>query len=107
MTISDASNSDDFEEVDDILDGFDLTHAERSQIEDRTAGLLALDACLKSLRVAAGVRQTDVARAMDVTKSAVSQLEARGMLEAKLSTLTRYFAGLGYQMEITLTPIDA
>lgn len=107
MKTTDTSNSDDFEEVDDILDGLDLTHAERLQIEDRTAGLLALDACLKSLRVAAGIRQTDVARAMDVTKSAVSQLEARGMLEAKLSTLTRYFAGLGYQMEITLTPIDA
>lgn len=107
MKTTDTSNSDEFEEVADILDGLDLTHAERSQIEDRTAGLLALDACLKSLRVAAGVRQTDVARAMDVTKSAVSQLEARGMLEAKLSTLTRYFAGLGYQMEITLTPIDA
>ena len=107
MTTTDISNSDDFEEVDDIFDGLDLSQAERSQIEDRTAGLLALDACLKSLRVAAGVRQTDVARAMDVTKSAVSQLEARGMLEAKLSTLTRYFAGLGYQMEITLTPIDA
>ena len=107
MTISDASNSDDFEEVDDILDGLDLAQAERSRIEDKTAGLLALDTCLKSLRVAAGVRQTDVARAMDVTKSAVSQLEARGVLEAKLSTLTRYFAGLGYQMEITLTPIDA
>ncbi len=107
MTTTDISNSDDFEEVDDIFDGLDLSQAERSQIEDRTAGLLALDACLKSLRVAAGVRQTDVARAMDVTKSAVSQLETRGMLEAKLSTLTRYFAGLGYQMEITLTPIDA
>lgn len=107
MKTTDTSISDDFEEVDDILDGLDLTHTERSRIADRTAGLLALDACLKSLRVAAGVRQTDVARAMDVTKSAVSQLEARGMLEAKLSTLTRYFAGLGYQMEITLTPIDA
>lgn len=107
MKITDTGNSDGFEEVDDVLDGFNLTHAERSRIEDRTAGLLALDACLKSLRVAAGVRQTDVARAMDVTKSAVSQLEARGMLDAKLSTLARYFAGLGYQIEITLTPLEA
>ena len=107
MKITDTSGSDDFEEVDDVLDGFNLTHAERSRIEYRTAGLLALDACLRDLRVAAGIRQTDVARAMDVTKSAVSQLEARGMLDAKLSTLTRYFAGLGYQLEITLTPIDA
>ncbi len=107
MKITDTGNSDGFEEVDDVLDGLNLTHAERSRIEDRTVGLLALDACLKSLRVAAGVRQTDVARAMDVTKSAVSQLEARGMLDAKLSTLARYFAGLGYQFEITLTPLEA
>ena len=107
MKITDTGNWDGFEEVDDVLDGFNLTHTERSRIEDRTAGLLALDSCLKDLRVAAGVRQTDVARAMDVTKSAVSQLEARGMLDAKLSTLARYFAGLGYQIEITLTPLEA
>ena len=29
------------------------------------------------------------------------------MLDAKLSTLARYFAGLGYQIEITLTPLEA
>ena len=107
MKISGTNRSDNFEEVDDVLDGFDLTNAERSKIEDRTAGLLALDACLRELRIAAGIRQTDVALAMDVSKSAVSQLEARGMLDAKLSTLSRYFAGLGYQIDISLTPIGS
>ncbi len=95
-----------FEVVEDVLDGLDLTAAERSQIEAKTSELLTLDACLKELRVATGVLQKDVANAMGVTKSSVAQLEARGLSDAKLSTLTRYFAGLGYKLDFALTPIE-
>ncbi|WP_420446338.1 helix-turn-helix domain-containing protein [Candidatus Poriferisodalis sp.] len=107
METADSTGSADFELVDDVLDGLDITDAERSRIEDRTSELLTLDACLKNLRIAAGVLQKDVAIAMGVTKSSVAQLEARGLADAKLSTLTRYFAGLGYKLNFTLTPIDA
>ena len=107
MTIADSKRSTDFETVEDVLDGFDLTATERSQIKARTSELLALDACLKELRIAAGVPQKDVALAMGVTKSSVAQLESRGLADAKLSTLTRYFAGLGYKLDFTLTPINA
>ncbi|MCY3576364.1 MAG: helix-turn-helix transcriptional regulator [bacterium] len=107
MKITDSKASTEFEVVDDVLDGFGLTAAERSRIEAKTSELLALDACLKELRVATGVLQKDVANSMGVTKSSVAQLEARGLSDAKLSTLTRYFAGLGYRLDFALTPIDA
>lgn len=107
MTIADSNHSAEFETVEDALDGFDLTPTERSRIEARTSELLSLDACLKELRVAAGVLQKDVALTMGVTKSSVAQLESRGLADAKLSTLTRYFAGLGYRLDFALTPIEA
>jgi len=107
MKTPDSKVSTDFEIVDDVLDGFDLTTTERSRIEVKASELLALDICLKELRVATGVLQKDVANAMGVTKSSVAQLEARGLADAKLSTLTRYFAGLGYRLEFALTRIDA
>ena len=107
MNIVDAKGSVDFEVVDDILDGIDLTPTDSSRIEAKTTELLALDASLKELRVAAGIPQKDVAEAMGVTKSSVAQFEARGLGDAKLSTITRYFAGLGYRLDIALTPIDA
>ncbi len=107
MKTTDSKTSIDFDVVDDVLDGFDLTDTERSRIEAKASELLALDACLKELRVAAGVLQKDVAQAMGVTKSSVAQLEARGLADAKLSTLARYFAGLGYRLDFALTPIEA
>ena len=107
MKAARTKNSVDFEVVEDVLDGFDLSSTERTRIEAKTSELLALDTCLKELRVAAGVLQKDVANAMGVTKSSVAQLEARGLADAKLSTLTRYFAGLGYKLDFALTPIEA
>lgn len=107
MKAARTKDSVDFEVVEDVLDGFDLTTTERSRIKVKTSELLALDICLKELRVATGVLQKDVANAMGVTKSSVAQLEARGLADAKLSTLTRYFAGLGYRLDFALTPIDA
>ena len=107
MTIADSKRSADFETVEDVLDGICLSPAERSRIEARTSALLSLDARLKDLRIAAGVLQKDVALAMGVTKSSVAQLESRGLADAKLSTLARYFAGLGYKLDFALTPIEA
>ena len=107
MKTTDSKASTDFEVFDDVFDGIDLSTTERSRITAKTSELLALDACLKELRVAAGILQKDVAQAMGVTKSSVAQFEARGLADAKLSTLTRYFAGLGYRLDFALTPIDA
>ncbi|WP_420619020.1 helix-turn-helix domain-containing protein [Candidatus Poriferisocius sp.] len=107
MKITGSQDPVDFETVEDVLDGIDFSPTERSQIEAKTSALLSLDARLKDLRIAAGVLQKDVALAMGVTKSSVAQLESRGLTDAKLSTLTRYFAGLGYKLDFALTPIDA
>lgn len=107
MKITGSQDPVDFETIEDVLDGIDLSSTERSQIEVKTSALLSLDARLKDLRIAAGVLQKDVALAMGVTKSSVAQLESRDLADAKLSTLTRYFAGLGYKLDFALTPIDA
>ncbi len=107
MTITGSQDPVDFKTIEDVLDGIGLSPTERSQVEAKTSALLSLDACLKDLRIAAGVLQKDVALTMGVTKSSVAQLESRDLADAKLSTLIRYFAGLGYKLDFTLTPIDA
>lgn len=107
MTITSKPELADFEFVDDVLDGFDLTVSERTQIEERTSMLLETDAGLKALRVASGIRQVDVAEAMGVTKSSVAQLESRSLADVKCSTLTRYLKALGYELSFTVSRANA
>lgn len=55
---------------------------------------------LRTLRVALGKTQVDVARAADMDQSEVSRLEARE--DIKLSTLERYAAALGGKVEVVI-----
>lgn len=57
METSDATEGTDFEMVGDVLDGFDLTYAERSRIENRTSELLVLEAWLDAAVVGAAVEE--------------------------------------------------
>ena len=54
---------------------------------------------LHNLRRAAGVTQTELAEALHVSQSAISQLEQGRDL--KLSTLRAYVEALGAQLEVT------
>jgi len=57
----------------------------------------ALTAELTSIRVAAGLSQTEVAARMGTSQSAVARLEA-GDGDIRLSTLERYAAAVGRQL---------
>jgi len=50
------------------------------------------------LRIARGVTQADLARALEVSQSTISQTEHRA--DAQLSTLARYVEALGGHLEI-------
>ena len=58
--------------------------------------LLEMD--LRALREAAGLTQEELAQRVDVTQSQLSKLEHRE--DFRLSTLRRYVAALGGQLEI-------
>lgn len=55
---------------------------------------------LKGLRVALGKRQSDIARATEMTQGDVSRLEARQ--DVKISTLARYASALGGSVEVAV-----
>ncbi len=92
--------------VDDLLEGMDIPADQEARINARVAEMVEADHALKNLRKQLGISQNDVADAMGVSKSSVNQLEARNLRNAKLDTLVRYFEGCGYNLELTLTPID-
>ncbi len=97
----------DSEVVPDLLHGIDLKADERTQITERVQDLLRLDSQLREIRLILETPQKKVADSMGVTKSAVAQLEGRNLDSAKLGTLNRYFAALGYRLDLSLVPISA
>ena len=54
-------------------------------------------------RQAVGLSQTEVARRMGTSQSAVARLEA-AEIDAKVSTLQRYALAIGYEIEFALRP---
>jgi len=54
-------------------------------------------------RQAVGLSQTEVARRMGTSQSAVARLEA-AEIDAKVSTLQRYALAIGYEIEFSLRP---
>ena len=56
---------------------------------------------MRTLREAAGKTQTEVAEASKIDQADISRLESRGNLaECQVSTLQRYVAALGGQLEL-------
>jgi DNA-binding XRE family transcriptional regulator len=94
-----------FEEVDDILDGIDVDDSALARINERLATLFDGDDALRSIRTLCGVAQKDVAADVGVTASAVAQLESRDLDNAQLGTVRRYFAALGYELQVGVVPI--
>jgi transcriptional regulator with XRE-family HTH domain len=58
----------------------------------------ALSAALTARRVDLGLSQTEVAARMGTSQSAVARLES-GLSDVRLSTLERYAAALGLQLD--------
>lgn len=73
---------------DDGLPGF-REIAQRRRVIDELAGV----------RRSAGLSQTEVAARMGTSQSVVARLES-GQIDARLSTLQRYAAAVGSQLEL-------
>jgi transcriptional regulator with XRE-family HTH domain len=91
-----------------VTDFLDEIIAERTARNPDFPALLAAAADRRRLlrelaqtRVAVGLTQTEVAARMGTAQSAVARLES-GASDAKLSTLERYAAALGAQLNWTI-----
>lgn len=73
--------------------------------QDAEARAALLDGCVR-FRKAAGLTQTDVARAMGTTQSVISELEA-GAADPRLGTLQRYARAVGAQLAVSISPSTA
>lgn len=94
----------DFEEVGDVLEGFEVADAQLARINGRVERLLADDDVLREVRNLLGVPQKKVASELGVTASAIAQLESRSLESVQLGTLRRYFDALGFSMKVTVEP---
>jgi predicted transcriptional regulator len=63
----------------------------------------AVIAELAGARRAAGLSQTEVAARMGTSQSVVARLES-GAIDARLSTLQRYAAAVGHDLDLTVRP---
>jgi DNA-binding XRE family transcriptional regulator len=87
---------------DDLL--AELPADSRARVSRRAAELLA-EMPLSVLRMARGLTQEEIAHVLGTTQASVSRLERRDDLH--LSTLRRYVAALGGELEITARFPDA
>ena len=94
----------DFEEVGDVLEGFEIADDQLARINSRVERLLADDDVLREVRNLMGVPQKDVASELGVTASAIAQLESRSLEAVQLGTLRRYFDALGLKITVTVEP---
>jgi DNA-binding XRE family transcriptional regulator len=94
----------DFEEVGDVLAGFEVAEDQLARINRRVDRLLADEDVLREVRNLLGVPQKEVASELGVTASAIAQLESRGLECVQLGTLRRYFDALGLTMKVTVEP---
>ena len=92
----------DFEEVGDVLEGFEIAAEQLARINGRVERLLADDDVLREVRDLIGLPQKDVASELGVTASAIAQLESRSLESVQLGTLRRYFDALGLKMKVTV-----
>ena len=95
-----------FDVVDDVLDGLDVPDDQMARINARMVRLLADDDVLRAVRQECGVAQKAVAADLGVTASAIAQLEARSLDAVQLGTVRRYFEALGYELTVSLAPLE-
>ncbi len=88
--------------LEEILDA--LPKKRRARIAARTAELAETVESLRALRRATGLTQAEIAAALGQSQAAVSKLEAAS--DMLISTLRRYLAGVGYELELVLKAPD-
>jgi ribosome-binding protein aMBF1 (putative translation factor) len=97
---------------DDLDDGDELEDyiAERARVNPEFPALVdahlqrrRLQRALAGKRQELGISQTEVARRMSTSQSAVARIEA-GEIDAKVSTLQRYALAIGFEIEFSLRP---
>ena len=91
-------------------DDLDVFIAERAADNPELPGMVEahlqrrrLQRGLAEHRIVVGLSQTEVARRMGTSQSAVARIEAAD-IDAKVSTLQRYALAIGYQIEFSLRP---
>jgi ribosome-binding protein aMBF1 (putative translation factor) len=101
--VSDRDECDDRDELEDHI-------AERARVNPEFPALVdahlqrrRLQRALAGKRQELGISQTEVARRMSTSQSAVARIEA-GEVDAKVSTLQRYAVALGLEIEFSLRP---
>ena len=84
--------------------------AERAHVNPEFPGLVdahlqrrRLQRALAGKRQELGISQTEVAKRMSTSQSAVARIEA-GEIDAKVSTLQRYALAIGFEIEFSLRP---
>lgn len=95
----------------DDFDEFDEWFEVQKQQDTRLAGSVADAACRSALlvhlvrrRQVSGLSQAAVAKAMETTQSAVSELEG-GITDPRLSTLQRYARALNCALQVHVEPV--
>jgi transcriptional regulator with XRE-family HTH domain len=76
-----------------------LPPARRQAVEQRAAALIAEEMALRKLREAFALTQENVAKSMSVGQETVSRIE-RQQKDLRLSTLRKYIAALGGDLEL-------
>lgn len=91
-------------------DDLDVFIAERAADNPEFPGMVEahlqrrrLQRALAEHRIVVGLSQTEVARRMGTSQSAVARIEAAD-IDAKVSTLQRYALAIGYEIEFSLRP---
>lgn len=82
-----------------------LAHGLPTPVTFEQAEANELEMSLREIRRLSGTLQEDLANTLDVTQGAVSKIEAGGA-EAKLGTIRRYLAALGWDLEVAAVQGD-
>ena len=91
------------DDLDDFIAERAATNPEFPALVEAHLQRRRLQRALAEHRQSVGLSQTEVARRMGTSQSAVARIEA-AEIDAKLSTLQRYAIAIGYEIEFSLRP---
>lgn len=91
----------DRDDLEDFIAERAAANAEFPALVDAHLQRRRLQRALAGKRQELGISQTEVARRMGTSQSAVARIEA-GEVDAKVSTLQRYALAIGFEIEFSL-----
>jgi ribosome-binding protein aMBF1 (putative translation factor) len=98
-----VDSRDDRDELDDYIAERARRNSEFPALVDAHLQRRRLQRALAGKRQELGISQTEVAKRMSTSQSAVARIEA-GEIDAKVSTLQRYALAIGFEIEFSLRP---